>query len=135
MPATSQAIDLCQLVQPHETTLAKLAIADDVYYETLLARESSNVAESHLDEKTHALVRLGALLAIDPGSPGYMWSVEAARRRGASNDEIVGCLIAALPALGVARIVSAAPKLGLALGFDVTSAFEESDYATPDKRV
>ena len=62
-----------------------------------------------------------------------MWSVEAARRRGASNDEIVGCLIAALPALGVARIVSAAPKLGLALGFDVTSAFEESDSATSDK--
>ena len=120
-------------MQPHETTLAKLAIADDVYYETLLAHESSNVAESHLDEKTHALVRLGALLAIDPSSPGYMWSVEAARRRGASNDEIVGCLIAALPALGVARIVSAAPKLGLALGYDVTSAFEEGDPAISDK--
>jgi alkylhydroperoxidase/carboxymuconolactone decarboxylase family protein YurZ len=112
-------------VQSHETTLAKLAIADDVFYETLLAHESSNLAESHLDSKTHALVRLGALVAIDAAYPGYMWTVDAARRRGATDDEIVGCLIAALPALGVARTVTAAPKLALALGYDVTSAFEE----------
>ena len=112
-------------MQSHETTLAKLAIADDAYYETLLARESSNLAESHLDQKTHALVRLGALVALDAAYPGYMWTVDAARRRGATDDEIVGCLIAALPALGVARIVSAAPKLALALGYDVTSALED----------
>jgi hypothetical protein len=55
-----------------------------------------------------------------------MRTVEAARRRGATNDEIVGCLIAALPALGVARVVSAAPKLGLALGYDVGSALENA---------
>ena len=39
---------------------------------------------------------------------------------------MVGCLIATLPALGVAKIVSATPKLALALGYDVTSALEES---------
>jgi 4-carboxymuconolactone decarboxylase len=113
-------------VETHETTLAKLAIADDAYYESLLARDSANLAESHLDGKTHALVRLGALVAIDAAYPGYMWGVDAARRRGATDEEIVGCLIATLPALGVARIVSAAPKLALALGYDVTSALEES---------
>ena len=111
-------------MEPHEATLAKLAIADDAYYESLLARDSSNLAESHLDEKTHALVRIGALVALDAAYPGYMWMVDAARRRGATEDEIVGCLIAALPAVGVARIVSAAPKLALALGYDVTSALE-----------
>ena len=31
-----------------------------------------------------------------------------------------------LPALGVARVVSAAPKLGLALGYDVSSALENA---------
>jgi 4-carboxymuconolactone decarboxylase len=114
-------------VESHETTLTKLAIADDAYYGTVLARESSNVAESRLDEKTHALVRLGALVAINASSPGYMWTVDAARRHGASEEEIVGCLIAALPAVGVANVVSAAPKLALALGYDVTAALEESD--------
>jgi alkylhydroperoxidase/carboxymuconolactone decarboxylase family protein YurZ len=113
-------------VEPHQTTLSKLAIADDAYYEALLARESANLAASHLDEKTHALVRLGALIAADTETPGYMRTVEAAQRRGATNDEIVGCLIAALPAVGVARVVSAAPKLGLALGYDVSAAFENA---------
>jgi 4-carboxymuconolactone decarboxylase len=113
-------------VDPHETTLTKLAIADDAYYEKLLARESANVSESQLDQKTHALVRLGALVAVGATSPGYMWTVEAARRYGASNDEIVGCLIAALPAVGVANVVAAAPKLALALGYDVSAALEDS---------
>jgi hypothetical protein len=53
-----------------------------------------------------------------------MWTLELARRAGASNDEIVGCLLAVMPTLGVARVVSAAPKLGLALGFDVATALE-----------
>jgi 4-carboxymuconolactone decarboxylase len=112
-------------VQAYEKTLTKLAIADDAYYEALLARESSSAAESHLDPKTHALVRLGALIAMDATAPSYMWSVESARRHRASDEEIVGCLIAALPAVGVANVVSAAPKLGLALGYDLTAALEE----------
>jgi hypothetical protein len=32
-----------------------------------------------------------------------------------------------LPAIGVARVVSAAPELALALGFDVTAALERSE--------
>jgi alkylhydroperoxidase/carboxymuconolactone decarboxylase family protein YurZ len=119
-------------VDKHETTLTKLAIADEAYYEALLSGEANNLAESHLDEKTHALVRLGALVAIDATAPGYMWAIEAARRRGASEDEIVGCLIAALPAVGVPTTVAAAPKLALALGYDVTAALEGSGIAEPD---
>jgi 4-carboxymuconolactone decarboxylase len=116
----------------HETTLRKLAIADDSFYESLLARESANVAQSHLDKKTHALVQLGSLVAIDATSPGYMWSVERARRSGAADEEIVGCLIAALPAVGVANVVAAAPKLALALGYDVTTALEETGLIEPE---
>jgi 4-carboxymuconolactone decarboxylase len=119
-------------VDNHETTLTKLAIADEAYYQALLSGETNNVAESHLDEKTHALVRLGALVAIDATAPGYMWAVEAARRRGASEDEIVGCLIAALPAVGVANAVAAAPKLALALGYDVTAALEGNGITEVD---
>jgi 4-carboxymuconolactone decarboxylase len=117
--------EMSTAVDNHETTLTKLAIADEAYYQALLSGETNNVAESHLDEKTHALVRLGALVAIDATAPGYMWAVEAARRRGASEDEIVGCLIAAIPAVGVASAVAAAPKLALALGYDVTAALED----------
>jgi 4-carboxymuconolactone decarboxylase len=41
-----------------------------------------------------------------------------------SHDEIVGTLIAVLPIVGVPRVVSAAPNLGLALGYDVANALE-----------
>ena len=109
----------------HETILTKLAIADDAYYEAVLSGERINVAESQLDPKTHALVRLGALVASDALAPGYMWAVERARRHGASDNQIVGCLIAVLPAVGLANVVSAAPRLALALGYDVTAALED----------
>lgn len=115
----------------HETTLARLAIADDAYCETLLARDGANLDESRLDPKTHALVQLGALIAIDVASPGYMSTLATARRRGATDEEIVGCLIAVLPAIGVARVVSAAPELALALGFDVTAALERLEVPPP----
>ena len=123
-------------MRSHETTLTKLSIVDEAFYGTLLGDESSSVAESHLDEKTHALVRLGALIATEATAPVYMWSVEAARRGGAPEEEIVGCLIAALAVVGVARVVAAAPKLGLALGYDITSALEEPgvDEAGWDRR-
>ena len=111
-------------MQKHEITLCKIAIADDRYVEEVLSNDRANLTASTLEAKAHALVRLGALIAIDAEAPAYMWTLEAARRAGASDDELVGCLLAALPMLGVARIVSAAPKLGLAMGFDVASALE-----------
>ena len=104
--------------------LCKVAIADDAYVEEVISNDRANLAASTLDAKAHALVRLGALIAIDAEAPAYMWTLQAARRAGASDDEIVGCLLAVMSSLGVARIVSAAPKLGLALGFDVASALE-----------
>ena len=111
-------------VESYESTLCKLAIADDAYIEALLVRDTANLEASQLEPKAHALVRLGALVAVDAAAPSYMAVISLARRWGASDDEIVGCLIAVLPSLGVARVVSAAPRLGLALGFDVLAALE-----------
>ena len=109
---------------PHENTLLKLAIRDDMYVDSLLAFDTANVAASALDRKTHALVRLAALIAIDAAPASYMWTIETLRRCAVTDDEIVGCLIAVMPAIGIAGVVSAAPKLGLAIGFDVEHALE-----------
>ena len=106
--------------------LRRLAIGDDAYIEAALASEPVNVSRSRLDRKTHALVRLGALIAADAASPSYLDAVESARESDTTDEELVGCLIAVLPALGAARVISAAPKLGLALGYDVAGALEES---------
>jgi 4-carboxymuconolactone decarboxylase len=108
-------------------TLRRLSIRDDAYVASLLKDDTSNVDASGFDRKTHALVQLGALVAIDPAPPSYMRLIDVALECDASPAEIVGTLIAAMPAVGAARVVSAAPKLALALGYDVAAALEELD--------
>jgi 4-carboxymuconolactone decarboxylase len=112
-------------VDDYTDTLRRLSIRDDAYVESLLSDDQTNVRESGFDRKTHALVQLGAMVAIDPAPPSYMRLIDVALECNASRDEIVGTLIAAMPAVGAARVVSAAPKLALALGYDVAAALEE----------
>ncbi len=57
--------------------------------------------------------------------------MEAARAAGATDDEIVGVLIAVAPTVGLPRVVSAAPCVALALGYDVEAALEGSDDRSP----
>ena len=87
-------------------TLRRLSIRDDAYVESLLSDDQTNVEESGFDRKTHALVQLGAMVAIDPAPPSYMRLIDVALECNATRDEIVGTLIAAMPAVGAARVVS-----------------------------
>jgi alkylhydroperoxidase/carboxymuconolactone decarboxylase family protein YurZ len=86
---------------------------------------------SALDQKTEALVRLGASLALDAAVSSYQANVEMALAASASIDEIVGTLIAVAPTVGLVRTVSAAPVLALALGYDIDSALETPDTDDP----
>jgi len=117
----------------HEETLRRLSIRDDAYVDSLIAPEACNMAASGLDRKTHSLVRLGALIAMDAAPPSYIQAIDIARSCGTSNEQIVGTLIAVMPAIGVTRVVSAAPKLALALGYDVAAALEA--YDEPSSRL
>jgi hypothetical protein len=111
-------------VDHHTDILRKLAIHDELYFESILADEARNLEASRLDAKTHALVRIGALIGIDAATAAYAWSTDAGLRDGATVAEVVGTLIAVLPAVGTGRVVTAAPKLGLAVGYDVWRALE-----------
>ena len=102
-------------MEAFQETLRKLSVRDDAFVGGLLSDEAAAKA-SHLDAKTEALVRIAALVAVDAAPPSYLEAIGAATRANATRDEIVGCLIAVLPAVGIARVVSAAPKVGLALG-------------------
>ena len=90
----------------------------------LLGTDQANAQLSCIDPHSHALVRVGALIAVDAAPPSYMSAVEAALCAGATYEEIVGTLIAVLPVVGAPRVVSAAPNLGLAIGYDVGEALE-----------
>jgi alkylhydroperoxidase/carboxymuconolactone decarboxylase family protein YurZ len=80
-----------------------------------------------LDPKTAALVRLAALLSLGATTPSCRTAVELARAGGASDHEIVGVLLAVAPAVGAARVVGAAPRLALAIDFDVEGVDDAYD--------
>jgi len=106
------------------STLRRLAIGDEHFVDSMICCERANLAASHLDEKTHALVQIGTLIALDLGPQSYVAAVEAARMASATVEEIAGTLVAALRVVGAPRVSSAAPKLGLALGYDFDADVE-----------
>jgi alkylhydroperoxidase/carboxymuconolactone decarboxylase family protein YurZ len=112
-------------VTDHVEILRKLSICDCGLVDSLVADPQARLAVSSLDPRTFALAQLAALVAVDAAPPSYLDAIGAAREAGAGDDEIVGALVAAIPAVGQSRVVSAAPKLALALGYDVGLALEE----------
>ncbi len=111
----------------YKLTLRRFALRDDRYIDALLGEKCANTELSGIDARSHALLRIAALIAVDAAPPSFMSAVQAGLDAGATYEEIVGTLIAVMPIVGVARVVSAAPNLGLALGYDVSEAFELVD--------
>jgi alkylhydroperoxidase/carboxymuconolactone decarboxylase family protein YurZ len=112
----------------YKDTLRSIALNDANFVHSVLGMGHDTVDASCLDPKTHALIRLAASLAVDSASSSYQSIVEVAQASGATVDEIVGCLIAVAPTVGLARVVSAAPELALALGYDVDAALEAPSW-------
>ena len=77
-----------------------------------------------LDPKTQALVCLAAYVALGASDDVYDGAVTTAIASGASPDQIIGVLYAVAPAVGAARVVSAAPQLASAMGYDIDRAIE-----------
>ena len=98
-----------------ERTLRRLALNDERYLRSALADPG---VSSDLDAKSQALIRLGALLSIGASTVSIRCTAELAAAAGATDDEMVGVLLAIAPAVGHARVVGVAPHLGLALGYD-----------------
>ena len=84
-----------------------------------------------LDPKTGALVRLAALVALGSSDACYQDFVSAAVELGATEQEVIDTMIAVASTVGMARLVSASPRVALGLGYDVDAAFEGLDPAVP----
>ncbi len=72
-----------------------------------------------LRPKAALLVQLGALLALGAATTSLRAAVQRATHAGATEAEIVAVLVAIAPAVGLARVVSIAPRLALAIGYDI----------------
>jgi alkylhydroperoxidase/carboxymuconolactone decarboxylase family protein YurZ len=81
-----------------------------------IGAEADNIDESGLDVRTYALVRLAAVVAAGNSGQGYDRHVAAALDQGVTLDEIIGVLVALLPAVGVTRVTEAAPDIFGAIG-------------------
>jgi len=91
-----------------------------------VADPSSDTARGaeHLDDRTRSLVVIGAAVCSDSPTRTFMSLVATAQRAGATDQEILGVLFAVAPSAGESRLVSVAPRISKALGYDVYRAFE-----------
>ena len=77
----------------------------------VIGPEADPIDESGLDVRTYALVCLAAAVTAGESGEGYDRHVGAALDQGVTPDEIIGVLVALLPAVGVTRITEAAPDI------------------------
>ena len=107
------------IVDVVEQQLRRLALNDEKLVASVLAAGPTASPEPLLDRKTEALVRVGALLAVGASTASLRWTVEVAQAAGATDEEVLGVLIAIGPAVGLARVVAQAPRLALAMGYEI----------------
>ena len=105
--------------------LRRLAVHDEALLQEIAVGGSS--CASVIDERTAALVRVAATIAVDAAPSSFQHAVAFALAAGVTSDEIVACLEAVAPVTGAARVVGCAPKVALALGYDVDAALERYD--------
>jgi 4-carboxymuconolactone decarboxylase len=107
----------------HTEKLRRLAINDKGFAELCLS--GADAGSAALDQKDLALVRLAALVAVGGSEPSFGAQADAAVSAGATAAEIVDVLVGVVPTIGLPRVVAAAPKVAMALGYDISVAFED----------
>jgi alkylhydroperoxidase/carboxymuconolactone decarboxylase family protein YurZ len=111
-----------------EEAFRRLAIGDqDLLAE--VADPDTDAGVARLDELTESLIRVAVLVPLDAPQSSYHTAVEAAMRAGATFEDVLAALIAIAGSVGSPRVVSAAPRIALAAGYDVDAALEEREPA------
>jgi len=102
----------------------RLTIGDAILLAQIVDRRDPDRSAPHLDERTEALLQLAALIALDAPASSFRSAVGAAQRTGVRLEELLATLYAVAGTVGSARVVSAAPRIALAAGYDVEAALE-----------
>lgn len=99
--------------------LAGLAVGDPDLLAAGLEIRAEWQEKSGLDDRSYALVKLAALIALDAPPASYLWQVGNALDAGVTPADLVGVLIAIAPQVGGPKLVAAAPELMVALGLSL----------------
>jgi alkylhydroperoxidase/carboxymuconolactone decarboxylase family protein YurZ len=107
-----------------QETLRRLAMIDIAFVEGEAGLRLGQAGELAVDPKTAALLQLAASVAMGSQTVCIEWSAGQAMAAGASDDEIADVLLAIAPVAGLGRVVSAAPDVATALGYDIAAALD-----------
>jgi len=120
------------------TALRRLALNDEAYLADVMAHYSAigedragEVRSSPLSDKTRRLVDVAALIAAGSGATGIDAAVSAAFDAGATPEDVVEVLLSITPYIGSARVVSAAPFIATAIGYDLEADLEGRYVTNP----
>jgi alkylhydroperoxidase/carboxymuconolactone decarboxylase family protein YurZ len=96
----------------------------EMILESLERGGALDVAPQVLDDKTRGLVGIGAAVSMGASTSTYRTLVGGAIAAGATLDECIGAFLAVATVVGGARMVTAAPRMATALGYDMEAALE-----------
>src|SRR4051812_38890456 len=102
----------------------RLTIGDPEFVAAITGHRDGSAKVPRVDARTEALLRIAALVAVDAPSSSYRAAVMGAEIAGARLEDIFAVLVAIADEVGSARIISAAPRVALAAGYDVEAELE-----------
>ena len=110
----SEARDLLRRFIAHDECLLRLAMVPTPEFglgEALIT--------PGLDRRTRVLVRLAALIVVGASTESLRWAVDLACATGADDEALAAVLAVTGAVAGSAQLVAVAPRLALALGFEL----------------
>ena len=111
----------------YRDVLRCLAMNDRRFLERDLALDTNVDQSSPLSPMVQSLVRVAVLVADDAPTEAFRWAIDDALEWGADAEDVVAILGAVAPLTGITKVVAAAPKVALALDYDVDAALEALD--------
>jgi alkylhydroperoxidase/carboxymuconolactone decarboxylase family protein YurZ len=88
-------------------------------------------ALARLDDKTSALVIVAGLMCLAAGETSLQAAVDTAHAAGAEDAEIIDVLRTVAPLVGTSRVHATAPRLALALGYELGGTSGEGAGTQP----
>src|SRR4030088_1950724 len=114
-----------------EDHLRRIARSDDKEIETMVGMRQGLKDVTQLDNRSFALVKIAALIAVDAPPASYMWQIGNAIAEGVTPEEVLGTMWAVAPQVGGPRLISAAPEIMLALGLVLNEGEDGEDWKGP----
>jgi len=111
-----------------EDHLRRLARSDETEVDHMVGMRQGLKDVTGLDNRSFALVKIAALIAVDAPPASYVWQIGNAIQEGVTPEEVLGTMWAVAPQVGGPRVIAAAPEIMLALGLALDEDGDGEDW-------